>query len=155
MKSIVGTRRSRKRRRGTNLLELLACVLLMSLMFFVLSRLTQSKQTDFESINAQYDVLAADAFIADIYRDYHRSDEISLQGMSEEEGDGRFVVLSFYDIETAASHVYSFSEADGKCYKDGVEQFDATRFEVVLTYDSLIVSVKLPDERVLEVSWWK
>lgn len=155
MKSL-GFLRKRKRR-GTNLLELLACLVFMALMFTVIARLTQSKQTDFESINAQYDVLAADAFIADIYRDYRRATEVSLQGMPEpgSEEEPEFVVLSFYVNGEEGATVYSFSKPDAKCYKDGIAQFAAEGFEVILTYDSMILAIKLPDERVLEVSWWK
>lgn len=97
-------------------------------------------------IDAQYNILAADGWLSDIYRDFHASQSIEYESL-----DNGVNQLTF-QMTDGLKNIYSFNQRTGWCYTNGVEQFQATRFEVVGTGNNLNIEVKLPQERLLSLS---
>lgn len=102
-----------------------------------------------DSVERQYSVLSADAFLADIYSDFH--DAISYEFVESPAGQS---ILTFV-LEDGSSNIYSLDPATGGCYKNGIWQFNATRFEVVGTPINMTVTVKLPNERILDFTAYR
>ena len=120
--------------------------MLMSMAFIVMSRLMSVKTEQFDQVDAQYSMLAADAFLADIYSDFHVSNSFSFETSPAGQ------ILLMFEKEDGSSSIYSYNPSEMMCYKDGVPQFRAQRFDVVGAVNNLIVSLKLQDERLLEIS---
>lgn len=139
----------KKRRRAVSLVETIAAVMIMSLLMITIARLSAMELSEVDSIDAQYSMLAADAFMADIYDDFHAAVSYSFTESSAGQRS-----LSFVKPDGSAT-IYSYSPADLACYKNGVFQFDASRFEVIGTTASMTVSVKLPNERLLQYTIYR
>lgn len=132
-----------KRRPGVNMVETIAAVILMSLLMLAVSRLSLLELEELDAIDTQYSVLSVDAFMADIYTDFHAAQSYELVDSA---GGQRMLIFMMPDGSTT---MYSYSSAEQACYINGIYQFEATRFEVVGTTASMTVSVKLPTERLI------
>ena len=105
-----------------------------------------AKIAETQTIDTQYSVLSADAFLSDIYGDFHACSEFEFREHTS--GD----VSLLFTLRDGTPVLYSYSEATGYCYKDGIQQFRATRFNVSGGGNQIIVGVKLVGERLLEIS---
>ena len=128
------------------MIETIAAVALLSLMMIVVGKISVMKATGVETIDAQYVVLSADAFLADIYTDFHRCSSFECSEL----GNGDTSLL--FIMRDGGAVVYSFSDTTKKCYKNGVEQFGASRFTVIGGGNKINVSLKIRDERLLEIN---
>lgn len=133
-------------RRGYTLIEVVAAVALMALLMIAIGRVSMMKLGDQDSIDAQYDVLAADAYFADIYNDFH-----NCVRFAAEESPAGNMQLTFHQLD-GTINVYGFYPGSGDCQKNGVHMFDAQNMIVQGAGNNLVVSIKLPDERLLEMS---
>lgn len=137
------------RRRGFTMIETIASVAILGLLTITIGRVTMVKMSDQDSIERQYSVLAVDAYLADIYTDFHRATSYKF-----EETPAGQRTLTFVRSDGIAS-VYSMDPTSGACYKNGVWQFAASSMEVVGTPVNLTVSIKLPNERLLDISIYR
>lgn len=138
-----------RRRKGFSMIETLASVVILSFLVVVIGRISTSRLTNQDSIEAQYSVLAADAVMGDIYEDFHNADSYSF---TESPAGQRMLIFL---LRNGDSRVYSLDPTDDSFYKNGVFQFKATRFDVVGTGASMTVSVKLADERLLDYTVYR
>ena len=138
-----------QRRKGFSMIETIAAVVILSLLVIVIGRISTSRLTNQDSIEAQYSVLAADAVLGDIYEDFHNALSYSF---TESPAGQRMLVFTLKD---GTSSVYSLNPTDDGFYKNGVFQFNATRFDVVGTGASMTISVKLVDERLLDYTVYR
>ena len=136
-------------RKGYTLIETVATIAIMSLMMITLGRITMVKLADQESVDAQYDVLAADAFMADIYNDFHSCVKFDV---SETLLGNTQLVFNQLD---GTVNIYAFYPDAGECRKNGHVQFKAQSMIVQGAGNNLVVSIKLPDERVLDLSIYR
>lgn len=136
------------RRRGLSMIETIASMVLLAIMMTVIGHMALTRITDSAHVDAQYAILSADTFLADIYTDFH-----SAQDFEYVEGSAG-PQLSFM-MPDGLENVYSFSPITNKCYKNGVEQFTATRFRVIGATNNLNVEVKLPSERLLTLNMYR
>lgn len=136
-------------RKGYTLIETVAAIAIMGLMMVALGRVTMVKLADQDSIDAQYDVLAADTFLADIYNDFHSCVKFDV---SETALGNTQLVFNQLDGEV---NIYAFYPDARECRKNGYPQFKAQSMVVQGAGNNLVVSVKLPDERVLELSIYR
>ena len=127
------------------MLETVAAVVMMSLLMIVVGRLSISTTDNTAEIDAQYSLLAADAYMSDIYDDFHKA-----VGYDFSQSPGGIWTLTFTKEDGTAS-IYSFDNIEGMCYKDGIPQFAAQRFAVVGAYNNIAVTLKLDNERILEL----
>ena len=148
-RSLNWSRKVARRRRGFTMIETVACVAILGLLTIAMGRVSMIKLNNQDSIDRQYSVLAADSFMADIYKDFHEA--ISYDFIESPAGQR---MLTFVKADGTSS-VYSLDPTSGGCYKDGVWQFAATQFEVVGTTENLTVSIKLPNERLLDYSIYR
>lgn len=132
--------------RGLSMIETVAAVALMTLLTVGLGKVSMMALADQDSIDTQYDVLSADAFFADIYSDFHGCVRFNIT-----ESPAGNVLLTFDHLD-GASNVFGFYPASKDCRKNGVHMFDAQNMIVQGVGNHLIVSIKLPDERLLEMS---
>ena len=102
-----------------------------------------------DSVERQYSVLSADAFMAEFYTDFH--DATSYEFVESPAGQS---ILTFV-LEDGSSNIYSLDPSTGGCYKNGVWQFNATRFDVVGTPINMTVTIKLPNERILDYTIYR
>ena len=130
------------------MIETIASVVLLGIMLVVIGHVALTKITDSAHIDAQYAILSADAFLADIYSDFHRAQDI------KNENTSAGPQLSFIFTDNS-ENIYTYSPTTGLCYKNGVEQFRATRFEIVGATNNLNVSIKLPSERLLTLNMYR
>lgn len=136
-----------RKRGGLSMIEMIACLVLMAMMLVIIGKVSLARTQDSMNIDAQYRILAADGWLADIYRDYHAATAINyVRNDATGENDLHFTMLD------GSENVYSFSSETGYCYTNGVEQFQATRFEVTGTGRNIDVSVKIPSERLLTIN---
>ena len=140
---------ARKRRRGFSMIETIASVAILSLLVIAMGRVSMVRLNNQESVDAQYSVLAADAFMADIYKDFHAA--LSYSFIESPAGQR---ILTFV-LPDGSSNVYSLDPSENAVYKNGVYQFEATRFDVVGTPANMTVSVKLPSERLLDFTVYR
>lgn len=133
-------------RKGYTLVEVVAAIAMMALLMIAIGRVSMMKLSDQDSIDAQYDVLAADAYFADIYNDFHNC----VRFTAEETLAGN-MQLTFHQLD-GAINVYGYYPGSGDCQKNGVHMFDAQNMIVQGAGNNLVVSIKLPDERLLEMS---
>lgn len=141
--------RIRKKRRGFSMIETIAAVAIVGLLTITIGRVSTMKIATQNSVDAQYSVLSADAFMSDIYHDFHQS--VSYEFTESPAGQR---MLTFVRFDGTAG-IYSFDPNTGACYTDGIWQFNATRFDVVGTPNNIVVSVKLPNERLLDFSIYR
>lgn len=137
------------RKTGTSLVETIGAALIISLAIITLVKVSALSLTQAESVDVQYSVLSVDAFLADIYDDFHGCVEYDYK-----ESPSGQRSLSFTQPDGNAV-IYSFSPQELSCYKNGIFQFKATRFECVGTDKSLTVSVKLEDHRLLQYTIYR
>lgn len=141
-------RKTLQRRSGLSLIETIASVVLLGIMMVIIGNIALTKLTDSAHIDAQYAILSADAYLADIYTDFHSALDMKYEQRESEHQ------LSFM-MADSLENVYSFSSVTGFCYKNGVEQFRATRFEVIGANNNLNISIKLPSERLLSLNMYR
>lgn len=132
------------KKKGVSLIETLGALVIFGLLAITVTRIASMKLVVQADIDAQYAVLAADGFMSDIYTDFHHCSSYSV-----EEYDSGQTILTFIK-DDGESNVYSFDPSRGVCMKNGAAKFKATRFSVDGTNNSLVVSIKLPDERLLD-----
>lgn len=135
-----------KKRKGMSMIETIGSLVLLSLLMVVVGRLSMAKVQDSLQLDAQYAILAADGWLADIYRDFHAAQEIRY--VEELNGDHAL----YFTMPDALETVYAFSEQTQICYTNGVPQFRALSFTVIGTPRNMDISVKLPMERVLSIN---
>lgn len=131
------------------MIETVASVALLGLLMITLGSVSMVKLSAQDSVEKQYSVLSADAYLADIYRDFHEA--VSYSFVESPAGQK---ILTFV-LEDGSSNIYSLDPSDSACYKNGVWQFKATSFDVVGTPVNLTVSVKLPNERILDFTAYR
>ena len=142
-------KRRLRRRKGSSLIELIAAIVILSFIMVLIGRVTLVRLADQENIDAQYSVLSADAFFADIYEDFHSCERFEVNNMPS--GD----VLLIFRMLDGESNIYGYYRASGECRKNGIAQFPAKRMVVQGAGNGLIVSIKLPEERLLEMNIFK
>lgn len=135
-----------RKKKGFSLIEIIACLVLLSIMMVVIGRLSLTRTANSMGIDAQYNILAADGWLSDIYRDFHMSQDIEYESL-----DNGVNQITF-QMPDGLKTIYSFNKQTGWCYTNGVEQFRATRFEVVGTGNNINIEVKLPQERLLSMN---
>ena len=138
-----------KRRRGNSLVEMIAALVIMGFLMATMNRVTMVRMADQKAVDAQYSVLSADAYMADIYADFH-----SCVNFTVETTASGNLLLTFKQLEGDID-IYGFYPDAGECRKNGVSQFPAQRMVVQGAGNGLVVSIKLPDERLLEMSIFK
>ena len=138
-----------KKRKGTSFAELIIYMLLTSFAFVLMVQSTTYKISNEKSIDVQYDVAAVDAFIVNLYRDYHSAKSVSL-----EETDSGIIVIVF-NLGDGLSETYSFSMNDSACYRNGREQFKASALTAQLMNSQLYMNIKLEDERAFQFTIYK
>ena len=131
------------------MVETIASVAILSLLVIAMGRVSMVRANNQESVDAQYSVLAADAFMADIYKDFHDALTYSFV-----ESPGGQKILTFV-LPDGSSNTYSLDPAEEAIFKNGVYQFQATRFDVLGTPVNITVNVKLPDERLLDFTIYR
>lgn len=146
---ITKPKRALRSRRGVSLVETIAAVMIMSLLMITVGRLSALELSEVESIDAQYGMLAADAFMSDIYDDFHAATSYSF---TESPAGQRSLTFTKPD---GSAVIYSYSPTEMACYKNGIFQFDANRFDVIGTTANMTVAVKLPNERLLQYTIYR
>ena len=139
-----------RRRRGMTLIETVASVVMLSLIILAITKVSQIKMSDQASVEAQYSVLSADAFLADIYNEFHNASECKVNVT-----DSGCLVLECINGETDKLNVYMFNPSEETCYINGIPQFKAKSFDVLLVSNCLYVSLKLPNEKLLEMTIYR
>ena len=137
------------KRAGFSMVETIASVAILSLLVIAMGRVSMVRANNQESVDAQYSVLADDAFMADIYKDFHDALTYSFV-----ESPGGQKILTFV-LPDGSSNTYSLDPAEEAIFKNGVYQFQATRFDVLGTPVNITVNVKLPDERLLDFTIYR
>lgn len=137
------------KRAGFSMVETIASVAILSLLVIAMGRVSMVRANNQESVDAQYSVLAADAFMADIYKDFH---DALTYSFVESPGGQKILTFVFPD---GSSNTYSLDPAEEAIFKNGVYQFQATRFDVLGTPVNITVNVKLPDERLLDFTIYR
>lgn len=132
-----------------SMIETIAAMIVMSVLIATLTSLSGIKSADMDSVDQQYKVLAVDAWLADIYDDFHSCLSYSFE---ETPAGNKNLVFIMRD---GSSHVYGFDQGSGYCTFNGARSFEATRLTVEGAGNVLIVSVKLPEERLLEMNIYK
>lgn len=143
--------RSRKKRRGTNLIELIGCILMLSFAFMTIAALSARKLEDADNLYSQQAQMSADAFMSSFYRDYISSTAVDIQGDSAT----GLVSVVMTNAATGEISYYSYSDIDHYCYYNGMEQFKAREFSIIELPDSVIISIKLPNEKILDAQIWR
>ena len=131
------------------MIETIAAVVILGMLMITLGRVSMVELNNQDAVDAQYSVLAADAMMTDIYRDFHRAVSYSFTA-----SPGGQKILSFV-FEDGEANMYSLDPSDSSMYKNGVFQFEATNFHVLGTQVNLTVSIKLPDERLLDFTVYR
>lgn len=146
MKSLLTLKKGIKARRGFSLIDTVVASALSVLLMIGVARLSLAKMGDFDTIDEQFAVLTADAFIADMYDDFHSS--VSYRFEETVAGQKNLTFVASDGVGT----VYTFSPADGACFIDGIRQFDADSMDVIITPADLFLNLKLPGEHLLELN---
>ena len=128
------------------MIETVASLVLLGLLMVAIGRVSTVKIHDQEKVDMQYSVLAVDAYLSDMYHDFRRA--ISYEYTESPAGQQ---MLTFVRSD-GTPVIYSYSPTATACYKDGVRQFDAQGFQVTCAVNNLVVSVKLPNERLFEIN---
>ena len=138
-------RKRLKRRKGFSLLETMASVVLISLGFLAVGYIGNSKLDASSKIDAQYSMVAVDAYLSDIYHSFHECTSLDFT-----EAPSGQKILSFTRMNGNAV-IYSYNPSDNGCYKNGVRQFAASSFDVTKTTNSLSVVISLPGDRIFDI----
>lgn len=138
-----------QRRRGTTLLETVACMALLVLLMAVLARISVMEMDEAEGIVVQYSALSADAFLADIYEDFRKSASCTI----EETPEGQHLIT--FSLPGGTSTIYGWDSVSGMCLINGVEQFAAQDFAVLKAGTMLSVSIKVSGEELLEMTFYR
>lgn len=99
------------RRSGFSMIETIAAVVILGLLMITLGRVSMVELNNQDAVDAQYSVLAADAMMTDIYRDFHRAISYSF---TESSGGQRILSFVFEDGE---ANTYSLDTANSRMYK--------------------------------------
>lgn len=143
--------RSKSACSGMSLVETIAALLVLSLAVIVMGRLTALKVSEQTSLEEQFIINTVDAYLYDIYTDFHSCEELRIEEFSSAEG--KTVMLTFVMRDHAeGSHFYSFEEQTGSCYKNGSEVFKCNSFRATGTTQNLNVAIKLPTEKRMELN---
>lgn len=138
------------RRKGFSVLETIISVLLLSLAIITMIRLTAVKISEQASIDSNYSMFTADAFLSDIYRDFHNASEIT---STADETTGRCKLNM--ELTDGTIKLYEFIPETGYCYINGVEQFLCSSMTVRSARDSLYVAIRLPNSKIMEIDIYK
>ena len=133
-----------RRRRGFTLLEMAGALAFLIMMGAVIVNLALGKTNASLMLDAQYKILAADAWLAEIYSNFHSAESYEFQEFDDGE-----VQLKFTFSDGRASVYSHFGEW---CYSNGVQQFRAKSFDMFGAGNFFDITVKLPDERLLKIS---
>lgn len=139
------------KRRGTTLVETIIALIVMGLAVNVMTRLTAVRLTEQESLDNQYVMVALDSYLSDIYHSFHACDSYTIE-TNDHTGYCRITFQISADVGAA---MYEFQPATGKCYFNGIEQFECSEFKAVGTMYGIYISVKLPHEREIELNIYK
>lgn len=131
------------------MIETIASVFILGFLMITLGRVSMVELNNQDSVDAQYSVLAADAMMSDIYRDFHSALEYSFVESSEGQK-----ILTFVMPDGDANSYSLDPTVPGMC-KNGMFQFEATKFEVLGTQASMTVSIKIPGERLLDFTIYR
>ena len=134
----------RTKRKGVSIIETVGALIIFGLLAITVTRIASMKLVVQADIDAQYAVLAADGYMADIYSDFHKCSSYSV----DEYASGQ-IILTFTK-DDGENNVYSFDPTSEVCMKNGAPKFKAKRFTVDGTNNSLVVTIKLPDERLMD-----
>lgn len=140
--------KQQKGRKGVTLVETIAAVVILTLLFLVVARLTATKITEVSTIGDQYSLQTVDGFLSDIYHDFHSCAEFKV----DTEFDTDAVYLTFTFTDGVAPVIYEYNRVTGYCYKDGRQLFECSTFEADGAGRSLSVVIKLPNEKRLEMN---
>ncbi len=139
-------------RRGMTLIETIIALLLMALAMIVMLRLTGVRLEETKDLGVQFDVRSADAFMYDIYQDFHVCNDLSVDRV--EDSEGRYRTTLIFDLGSKGSRTYEYRSATRTAYIDGAKQFKCSSFVVRGTKQHLFVSIKLHGEKRLEYEIW-
>lgn len=139
----------KKKRRGYTLLETMISIVIMSFAMVGLSRAAIVELNTNSQIDAQYSMVAVDAFLSDIYHSFH-----SCTSMDLVEAPSGSKTLSFGNRDGGIT-IYSFDSTDNACYRNGVRQFSASSLDITKTSSSLEVIVTLPGDRMFDICIYK
>lgn len=131
------------------MVEMIASLAIMGLLMGVVGRMALIELADQDSIDTQYDVLAADAYMYDIYHDFHNC--VRFETIETPAGN---MILTFNQLD-GSINTYGYYPGSGDCQKNGAHQFNAQNMIVQGAGNNLVVSIKLPNERILEFSIYR
>lgn len=138
-----------KRRRGTTMVETMAAVTILGLISLTVGQLAIMRNTGQVSLDAQYSMLSVDAFFADLYRDYREAVSFDYS-----ESPSGILSLTLIDRE-GEMHTYGYIPSTQSCTVDGIHQFEASSFEIECSSSSLLITVKLPGEKLMDLCVYK
>lgn len=145
-----------KARKGFSLIEVIASVVLMSMLLIVMTRLTLAEASNSMIRDEQVDVMNADGWIGDIYDDFHNAltfeyGRVVTPGVSTAESP---IELRFTYLD-GTYNVYRYDPITRSFYTNGVYQFTGQSFVVSADTLRLTLSVQISDKRKLNVSIYK
>ncbi len=127
-----------------SLVETIIALLILSLAVLVMAKITAVKMEETSSIDAQYAVNAVDAFFSDVYHDFHRS--VSYSAI---ENAGAQTVMLQFDCPDGPI-LYEFNGVTKQMYRNGGVLFDCRTAIMRVTGNNVYISVRLPNEKVME-----
>lgn len=141
-------------RKGMTIIETVIALFLLGFAVIVMTRLTSARITEAEVLNAQFNIQAADAYMYGIYQDFHRCNNFVIVDDPITDDTGtvlRTITKSLsFDLGAEGIHIYSFDYDLGKAYLNGAEVFPCNSFVARGTLQSLYVSVKLENQKIIE-----
>lgn len=143
----------KKSRRGMSLIETVAALIIFSLAVVVMGRITAVKIEEQASVDSQYIMIKLDAFLSDIYHQYHLATDVAV---TENAQGGTLLTIG---LGNDGTYIVDFIPGDlntkGKIFINGEEAFDAEDFQASSTGNNLYVAVKANGDRMLEMDIYK
>lgn len=144
--------RKSNKKKGMSVVEAIAALLILTLSVMVMARLTALKMSEQTTLEDQYIVNNVDAYFSYIYSDFHNCQSLKIEETDDGSGLGT-VMLTFVMRDTAlGSIIYSYEEQTGYCYRNGIQHFKCNSFDVAGSIQNLSVSIKLPNEKRMEMN---
>lgn len=112
--------------------------------FINLFMLETKNQTNLQS---QYSLIVADSIMSDLYRDFNDCDAFDVTNTEE------YTIITFEHDGTSTT--YSFDVGDRYIYRDGLQILKCLDFSATVTDYTMIVNLKLKDEKLLSMQAYR
>lgn len=138
-----------KRRRGEALWESVFSAVAFAVATLILVSAFGMNAQAQVSVQTQYDLLAVNAFVSDVYEMYKAGAQVSIAGEEDDTGKSSFVATMV--TNTGSSKSLSYDAMSQWVSLDGVKLFKASTLEFSQAGQSLYMAIKLKEQHTLEL----